>query len=48
LQTSEKVEVLDGLEKGDEIVTSGAYLLNSEFIFKRGASPLEGHDMSKM
>jgi Cu(I)/Ag(I) efflux system membrane fusion protein len=48
LQTSEKVEVLDGLEKGDEIVTSGAYLLNSEFIFKRGASPLEAHDMSKM
>jgi len=37
-----------GLERGDRIVVTGAYLLNSEFIFKNGMSPMEGHDMSNM
>jgi Cu(I)/Ag(I) efflux system membrane fusion protein len=29
-------------------VVSGAYLLNSEYIFKKGADPMAGHDMSTM
>jgi len=31
------------------VVVSGAYLLNSEYVFKRGANPMEGHkDMPGM
>jgi membrane fusion protein, copper/silver efflux system len=41
-------EIKSGLKKGDIIVVTGAYLLNSEFIFKNGVNPMEGHDMSKM
>lgn len=41
-------EIKTGLKPGDRVVISGAYLLNSEFIFKKGNNPMEGHDMSKM
>lgn len=41
-------EIKHGLNAGDKIVISGAYLLNSEFIFKKGANPMEGHDMDNM
>jgi membrane fusion protein, copper/silver efflux system len=39
------IEILSGLQQGDQVVTNGAYLINSEYIFKRGASPMAGHDM---
>ena len=41
-----QIEILNGLKEGDIIVTSGAYLLNSEYIFKKGKSP--NHNMSQM
>lgn len=47
-ETNSYTELKSGLEKGDIIVVTGAYLLNSEFIFKNGVNPMEGHDMSKM
>lgn len=47
-ETNEYTQILDGLNKGDTIVVSGAYLLNSEYQFKKGTNPMEGHDMSKM
>ncbi len=37
------VEILSGLKKGELIVTSGAYLLNSEFILKQGAVKAHNH-----
>jgi membrane fusion protein, copper/silver efflux system len=40
-----RVEILHGLEVGDEVVYSGAYLLQSEYIFKKGNNPMAGHDM---
>ncbi len=43
MQNSKEVEITDGLMEGDIVVVSGAYLINSEFIFKRGASPMESH-----
>ena len=43
-----RVEILSGLEEGEEVVISGSYLLNSEYIFKKGTNPMAGHDMSKM
>ena len=42
------VEIREGLKAGDVVVVSGAYLLNSEYIFKNGADPMAGHDMSNM
>jgi membrane fusion protein, copper/silver efflux system len=41
-------EILSGLQPGDAVVTSGAYLLQSEYIFRNGADPMVGMDMSKM
>ncbi len=38
-------EIKSGLEVGEEAVVSGAYLLNSEYVFKKGANPMAGHDM---
>lgn len=41
-------EIKSGLKENDKVVTSGAYLINSEFIFRKGNNPMEGHDMGKM
>lgn len=49
MQNSRQVEILEGLKEGEIVVVSGAYLLNSEYIFKKGANPMEGHkDMPGM
>jgi len=48
LETNGRIEITSGLKAGDIVVTSGAYLLNSEYIFKKGANPMAGHDMSNM
>jgi Cu(I)/Ag(I) efflux system membrane fusion protein len=42
------VEIKSGMQPGDVVVMSGAYLLQSEYIFRNGANPMEGMDMSKM
>lgn len=39
------IEVKSGLEVGDIVVISGAYLLNSEYIFEKGSNPMEGMKM---
>jgi Cu(I)/Ag(I) efflux system membrane fusion protein len=38
-------EITEGLKAGEKVVVSGAYLLNSEYIFKKGSNPMEGHSM---
>jgi len=42
------VEIVSGLKPGDIVVTNGAYLINSEYIFENGDSPMNGMDMDKM
>ncbi|MEO6095891.1 MAG: efflux RND transporter periplasmic adaptor subunit [Fibrobacteria bacterium] len=37
MRTSEAVEVLEGIEPGEDVVVSGAYLLNSEYVIRQGA-----------
>ena len=37
------IEIVGGLKQGDLVVFSGAYLLHSEFRFKRGLDPMAGH-----
>ncbi len=41
IQNGDKVEIIKGLQEGDEVVVSGAYLLNSEYVFRKGADPRE-------
>lgn len=45
LETDDRIEIKSGLSAGDVVVISGAYLLNSEFIFKKGANPMAGMKM---
>lgn len=37
------VEIKEGLAAGDTVVVTGAYLLYSEYILKKGADPMAGH-----
>lgn len=41
----EYTEILSGIEEGDAVVTSGVYLLQSEYIFKKGQDPMAGMKM---
>lgn len=45
LETADRVEIVSGLQEGETVVTAGAYLINSEYIFKKGADPMAGHVM---
>ncbi len=39
------IAITKGLKEGDVVVMSGAYLLQSEYIFRKGASPMAGMKM---
>ena len=48
LESDDRIEIKSGLSAGDVVVISGAYLLQSEYIFKKGVNPMSGHDMNSM
>ena len=37
------IEILSGIKEGEIVVTSGAYLISSEFILKSGAGQRHDH-----
>ena len=39
------IDIRSGLKPGDLVVITGAYLLNSEYVFKKGVNPMEGMKM---
>ncbi|SDL87794.1 membrane fusion protein, Cu(I)/Ag(I) efflux system [Daejeonella rubra] len=43
-----QIVIISGLENVKEVVVSGAYLLSSEFILKKGSDAMTKHNMSKM
>lgn len=45
LESGDRIEITYGLVNGEAVVTSGAYLINSEYIFKKGADPMAGMKM---
>lgn len=45
MESEDKIEIASGLKEGEAVVISGAYLINSEFIFKKGSSPMAGMKM---
>ncbi|WP_298298552.1 efflux RND transporter periplasmic adaptor subunit [Hydrotalea sp.] len=45
VEEGERVQIKSGLQVGDIVVITGAYLINSEFIFKKGANPMAGMKM---
>lgn len=42
LESADRIEVTSGLQNGDNVVVSGAYLLYSEYILKKGTDPMTG------
>ena len=42
---NDAVEITSGLRTGDVVVTNGAYLLHSEYIFEHGTDPMAGMKM---
>ncbi|MEO8711764.1 MAG: efflux RND transporter periplasmic adaptor subunit [Parafilimonas sp.] len=45
ISQNDVIEITSGLIAGDVVVTSGAYLINSEYIFEHGANPMAGMKM---
>ncbi|MEJ7680324.1 MAG: efflux RND transporter periplasmic adaptor subunit [Segetibacter sp.] len=45
MESDDRIEITGGLNANDVVVTSGAYLINSEYIFRRGSSPMAGMKM---
>ena len=43
-EDAENIVITSGLKDGEEVVISGAYLLYSEFVLKKGADPLSAHN----
>lgn len=43
LEDFELVEITEGLKEGETVAISGAYLLYSELILKKGTDPMAGH-----
>jgi len=44
LESDDRIEIKGGLKVNDIVVKTGAYLIHSEFIFKKGVNPMEGHN----
>jgi len=47
-ESGNMIEIKSDIHQNDEVVTSGAYLLQSEYVFRKGASPMEGMGMGGM
>jgi Cu(I)/Ag(I) efflux system membrane fusion protein len=46
LESGDRIEIRSGIQNGDVVVMRGAYLLQSEYVFKKGGNAMGGMDMS--
>jgi membrane fusion protein, copper/silver efflux system len=44
VESFDQVEITEGINEGDTVAVSGAYLLYSELILKKGTDPMAGHN----
>jgi Cu(I)/Ag(I) efflux system membrane fusion protein len=44
VESFDLVEITEGIKEGDTVAISGAYLLYSEIILKKGTDPMAGHN----
>ncbi len=44
MENFDQIEISEGLNKGDTVVVTGAYLLYSEYILKKGKNPMDAHN----
>ena len=45
LESGDRIEIKSGLQNGEVVVMRGAYLLHSEYVFKKGNDPMAGMNM---
>ncbi len=45
IEENNSIEITSGLTEGEVVVTSGAYLLNSEYVFEHGSNSMAGMKM---
>ncbi len=45
MESGDMIEIKSGIQANDVVVTSGAYLLQSEYVFRKGANPMAGMKM---
>jgi Cu(I)/Ag(I) efflux system membrane fusion protein len=45
MESGDMIEIKSGIRANDVVVTSGAYLLQSEYVFRKGANPMAGMKM---
>lgn len=45
MENGERIEIKSGVKAGDIVVIRGAYLLHSEYVFKKGNDPMAGMKM---
>jgi Cu(I)/Ag(I) efflux system membrane fusion protein len=43
-ENANEVEIIQGIEEGERVVVTGAYLLYSEYILKKGSDPIATHN----
>lgn len=44
LESNDRIAITSGIQEGDVVVLTGAYLLHSEYVFKKGADPMAAHN----
>lgn len=47
MESEDRIAIKSGIQNGDVVVTRGAYLLNSEYVFKNGGDAMAGMDMGQ-
>lgn len=45
VETDGMIEIKSEIDPAKKVVVTGAYAINSEYIFRKGSDPMEGHDM---
>ena len=45
VESNGMIEIKSEIDAAKKVVITGAYAINSEYIFRKGTNPMEGHDM---